>query len=145
METTVNERIMLLQKQLNLTDIEFSVKAEISTGTLFRIKKGEPVSSKVLKSISDGTRTELHWLKTGKGKTMMEVVEPITENPWKDALVVELKEKNSFLEKQAVWMQNLINNLTQTGVKASFNIASDVAEIPYYLLSGVYSGANAQC
>lgn len=138
METTVNERVMLLQKQLNLTDIEFSVKSEISTGTLFRIKKGEPVSSKVLKSISDGTQTELHWLKTGKGKMMQEV--ETNANPWKDEAYETVKRENDFLKRQTEWLQGLINNLT---AKASFKKASDVAEIPK-MLKGIYSGAYAQ-
>lgn len=112
METTVNERVMLLQKQLNLTDIEFSVKSEISTGTLFRIKKGETVSSKVLKSISEGTQTELHWLKTGKGKTMMEVIEPVTETPWKDEAYIRLKADMDYLKEQ---YSKVLNRLLDGG------------------------------
>lgn len=143
METTVNERVVLIKKHLDLTDVEFCNRANISTGTLFRIKNGESISPKVLKSISEGTQTELHWLKTGKGKMLIEKDAQTIANPWKDAFVVELKEKNTFLEKQVEWLQSLVNNLTQKGANPNFLKALERAGVPANFLGGTYSGAKA--
>ena len=98
MENNVNQRIIMLKKDLGLTDIEFCNKCSVSTGTLFRIKNGEPVSSKVITAISLGLNVNREWLLSETGKKFNETpkAEAVNANPWKDALIAELKEEVNY-------------------------------------------------
>jgi len=123
MKTSVNQRIVLLKNEMKLTDIDFCNRVEISTGTLQRIKKGEPISSKILTSISVGLNVNLDWINTGEGeKFLPEKSEKVNQlNPWKDALISELKGEVEFLRK-------LLLNVTGTQV-GNFLNASDIASV----------------
>lgn len=149
MKHTVNQRIKLLRAELGLSQTQFAVGCKLSLPAISRIETSdiEP-TEKTIRAICKSFNANEVWLKTEKESMFLEGggQTSLSENPWKDALVVELKEKNSFLEKQAVWMQNLINNLTQKTGNPNFLKASDVAGIPLYLLNKAgYSVANAQC
>lgn len=161
MKKTINERVKELRETLNLSQADFCGKIDTNIATLSRIENGlnEPSVKTINKILTVFDFVSNEWLSKGTGakfingtidenitkaKTSGHGNNSLAQNPWKDAFVVELKEKNTFLEKQVEWMQSLINNLTQKGANASFNLASDVAEFPFYLLKGDYSGASAQ-
>ncbi|OFY83657.1 MAG: hypothetical protein A3F72_15380 [Bacteroidetes bacterium RIFCSPLOWO2_12_FULL_35_15] len=136
METTVNERIALLKTKLNLGTNEFSQTAGIAAGTVWNIENGGNVSSKTIKSISKSFNVNIDWLKTGKGKMMMEVIETKGSNPWQDEAYVALKDEVSYL-------RTLVSQLIAGKGNPNFLKALDVAKVPLYLLKGIYSGANA--
>lgn len=110
-ELTVNQRIMLLKKELNLTDLEFCYQSAISTGTYHRIRNGEKVSEKVLDQISHAFNMSDEWLLTGKGPRQPEMAfsahsdsaairdkKSVRDNPYRDALILELKEQITYLQ-----------------------------------------------
>lgn len=121
MQVSVNERIILLKNELKLTDIDFCNKSEISTGTLQRIKKGEPISSKIIFSISEGLNINREWILTGKGERDLPAKKNESANPWKDALIDEMKSEIEFLKQ-------LLLNLSGKA-SANFNDAFDLASI----------------
>lgn len=122
MENAVNERIILLKNKLNLSDIEFCAKAEISTGTLQKIKSNGTISAKIINAISIAFNVSRIWLTDGTG----EMFEPVKEafhgtNPWKDALIEEMKSEIEFLKQ-------LLLNLSGKA-SANFNDAFDLASL----------------
>lgn len=145
METTLNERLLLLLKTIHMSEQQLAVKIKKSPSTIYRILKDEssPTDS-TIQAIADATNSEFVWLKHGIGDIQITPKSDPNTNPWQDAAFSALKDEVRFLKKQTEWLQNLVNNLSQTGAKASFNIVSDVAEIPSYLFKGIYSGAYAQ-
>lgn len=102
MENTVNKRIMLLKKELGLTDVQFCGRADISTFTLHKIKNNEEISQKIVFSIIDADfNVNKEWLLTGKGKMFAEAKQAVQEvqNPYRDALVSELKQQVTYLQE----------------------------------------------
>lgn len=113
MENTVNERVLLIKKELNLTDQAFCIKTGISTGTLQNIKKGENVNSKTIQSIVLSLNLSEKWLFEGIGEKYNSnerpsIIHSSNDNPWKDALVSQLKDENSFLKDQLKMMREMI-------------------------------------
>lgn len=68
MENSVKSRIDMLKNELKLNDIEFCTKANISTATLFRLKRGEEMSNKVIRSICEAFGVSHEWLLNGEGE-----------------------------------------------------------------------------
>lgn len=122
MENTVNSRVLLLKTHLGLGNNEFAIKANISTTTVWNIQNGGEINPKTIRNISEALNVNKEWLLTGKGKMFNDPKETIlamVENPYKDALVAELKQQNERLTKQNEWFQSLINQLT-AGLKPNF-------------------------
>ena len=122
METAVNERIILLKNKLNLSDIDFCARAEISTGTLQKIKSKGSISMKIVNSVCIAFNVSRDWLLEGNG----EIFEPTKEvsqsaNPWKDALIEEMKSEIEFLKQ-------LLLNLSGKA-SANFNDTFDLASL----------------
>ncbi len=128
METTVNSRILLLKKDLGLTDIQFCGRAQISTATLNKIKNNEEITQKIVFAVLNTFNVNKDWLMTGKGKMFADVpkeVQSIAE-PWRDALVMQVKEENSRLIEQVRWLQQMVSQFTN-GVKPNFLKVSEYA------------------
>jgi len=123
MENTVNSRVLLLKTHLGLGNNEFATKANISTTTVWNIQNGGEINPKTIRNICEALNVNKEWLLNGKGKMFNEAKHNATgmgiENPYKDALVAELKQANERLIEQNKWFQNLVNQLT-SGLKPNF-------------------------
>ncbi len=117
----VNQRVLVLKSEMRLTDIDFCNKCGLSIGTLHRIKNDVEISNKMIVSISQGLNVSKEWLLTGEGEMFLSQVneETLGMNPWKDALISELKGEVEFLRK-------LLLNVTGQSV-ANFNDAFGLA------------------
>jgi len=118
MKTTVNKRIELLRNHLNLTQQGFSNLIGISSGQLSRIEneKSEPEKA-TLNKIFSTISVSPDWLLHGKGDLNAKVKasgEHVAENPYKDALVSELKQQVEFLKE-------LVRSLSSGKATAGFN------------------------
>jgi transcriptional regulator with XRE-family HTH domain len=118
MENNVNQRVKLLRKTLGISQEKFANELELSLISVNRMEKGSEVSLKTVKKIVEKFGISEKWLSEGIGE--LEVNLPIKEevyvNPYKDALVRELKEEVDFLRQ-------LLKNITGTSqsVRANFN------------------------
>ena len=73
MNETVNQRIKLLRKELNLTQNAFSRVITISSGQLACIEtEKRVVNNRTIKLICDSFKVNNEWLKTGKGQKYAE-------------------------------------------------------------------------
>lgn len=129
METSINSRVQLLKTELRLNTMDFCARAKISNGTFHNIKVGENVNQKTLNNIIENLNVHPDWLIHGKGKMFLDAskeVAPINNDPWKDALVSQVKEENNRLVEQLKFYQNMVSQLMQ-GVKPNFLKVSDYA------------------
>jgi fructose-1-phosphate kinase PfkB-like protein len=101
MENTVNERIVEVQKELKMSNQAFCNRVKISTGTLQNIKTGENINSKTLESIIVSLNLNEEWVMNGTGEMFINrpSITSSNDNPWKDALVSELKEEVRYLRE----------------------------------------------
>jgi transcriptional regulator with XRE-family HTH domain len=118
MEITVNERVKLLRKKLGLSQEKFAQKINLSLPTITRIEKNGDVTPKTIAMIVEKFGISKEWLSEGIGELEINMPkkEDVSINPYKDALVRELKEEVDFLRQ-------LIKNITGTSqsVRANFN------------------------
>ncbi len=120
MENTVNTRILMLKKHLKLTDIRFCDKAGFSTGTLFRIKKGEEISSKIIDQIVNNFGVEREWLLHGKGEfelhESVRVEESGNKSSWSARAYDAMKSKNDHLEQEVQYLREMLKTtISQIG------------------------------
>lgn len=103
MENTVNSRILLLKSELGFTTMDFCSKAKISSGTFQNIRINENVNQRTLNLIIENLNVNRDWLMHGKGKMFNEAKHTAVgmgaENPYKDALVAELKSQVEYLKE----------------------------------------------
>lgn len=132
METTVNSRIQVLKSELRLNTMDFCAKAKISNGTFHNIKIGENVNQRTLNNIIENLNVNPDWLINGKGKMFADAPKMEANgsviDPWKDALVMQVKEENSRLVEQVRWLQQMVSQFTN-GVKPNFLKATDAANM----------------
>jgi len=113
MEKQVNKRVLALKDEYGLNTVEFCAKANVSNGTLANIQKGENINAKTIASIVNGFGLNRDWLLTGKGEKLAN--EKLEEtNPYKDALVNELK-------SQVTYLQEMLKMALSGKVPANFN------------------------
>lgn len=127
MKTTVNQRIKEFRAETGLNQTQFAVKAGLSLPTISSIESNNAeVSGKTIKAICKAFNANETWINTGKGDMFsdkpLQVIhsEP---NPWRDALVQELKEEIAYLRdllKMSVGGGK--------GTAANFRKTSDVAK-----------------
>lgn len=100
MENTVNQRIVELRNYLGLTQIDFANMINATQATIWRLETGKSIPrQKTLSDIINKFHVNREWLINGAGEMTFEknVEKTADENPWKEALVSQLKEENSFL------------------------------------------------
>jgi len=137
MEQTVNERVKLLITQLNLTADEFCEKADISRTTLWSIQKGAEMKPKTVKNICSAFNLSREWFLYGTGNQYEAPVSNNVIDPWKDALVMQLKEENNRLVEQARWLQNMVNQFTAGLKPASAKLRASENAYSFKLFPGV--------
>jgi len=136
MKTTVNERIKMLRNHLNLTQQEFASIVELTSTQLSRIENGngEPQKS-TIQQIIKNIDVAPTWLIEGKGELKAQVKEKnasISNDPWKDALVMQVKEENTRLQRELERVWQMVQHLTG-GAKPNFLKALDKAGFSVYL------------
>lgn len=123
METTVNERIKLLRTSLNLTQNQFANSIESTLTTVSRLENGgSKPQLGTIRAIIRVYNVNSDWLNYGTGE-MFETPKEVSQsaNPWKDALITELKSEVEFLKQ-------LLMNVTGKA-SANFNDAFDLASL----------------
>ena len=131
MEKTVSERVRLLRTSLDLTQSDFAQKIGSSMVTVSRLENGasEPRTATLI-SIAKEFNVNREWLFDGIGE--LNVSELKNEknygtnntpgaNPWRDALIDEMKSEIEFLKQ-------LLLNLSGKA-SANFNDAFDLASL----------------
>lgn len=130
METTVNERVIMLKNQLNLTVDDFCLKAKLSRTTLWNIQNGGEMKPKTTNAICDAFNVNKDWLLHGKGIMFLEA--PKTEinnnvvDPWKDALVSQIASERDSLKKEVERLWQMISHFS-SGAKPNFLKVSEYA------------------
>ena len=83
------------------TDVQFCGKSKISTFTLNKIKNNEEITAKIVNAVIENLNVNKDWLLTGKGKMFNETPKAglVDANPYKDALVAELKSQVEYLKE----------------------------------------------
>jgi transcriptional regulator with XRE-family HTH domain len=121
MGTTSNDRVISLLKTLKIDEVEASRRVGKHSATLYRItnKDHEPTKT-TLKIIADKLGASYDWLLTGRGEMFStDSFGQDAMNPWKDALVSQIKEENSRLQKEVERLWQMISFHT-SGTKPNF-------------------------
>ncbi len=115
MKTTVNERIKELRNSLNLSQLEFASAVNSTITSVSRMENGSSQPRKsTLKQICNVFSVPEDWLINGIGEMKFNKEEPQVyndSNPWKDALVSQLKDENHFLKDQIKMMREMLQVL----------------------------------
>jgi transcriptional regulator with XRE-family HTH domain len=101
MENTVNERIKILRNKLDISQQDFATAIKTTTTTMSRIEAGQTTPRKsTIDAIVKKFSVSRDWLVEGIGEISFQTVtEQTNDNPWKDALVSELKEEVRYLRE----------------------------------------------
>lgn len=131
MESTVNERIKMLRNSLNgMSQQDFANRLGVTNLTVLRWEKGQKISNKQLNKISEVFGISFEWLAKGTGEMNLNFPfnfeKEKTDNPWKDALVSQLKDENSFLKDQLKMMREMIQIIKP---QANFHNGIDLAGV----------------
>lgn len=140
MKTTVNTRIVDVLKSSGIDELELASRIGKHPSTVYRIINGENEPSRTtVKLISEALHVNYDWLLTGIGDKKIIKIE--SENPWKDALVSQVKEENTRLEKECERLWKMIEYYT-SGAKPNFLKALGKASAKVIPLA--VSGANSR-
>ena len=116
MESTVNTRVLLLKTHLNLNNLEFCTKVNISIGTMSSIQNGGNISPKLIRSICQTLNINKEWLIHDKGKMFNEApkntIGLTVKNPWEDEAYVNLKSENTGLKKEVERLWQMVSHYT---------------------------------
>lgn len=123
MGDTTNERVSQLLKTLKIDEVEASQRIGKNSSTLYRItSKSNAPTKTTLKLIADSLGANYNWLLTGSG----DMFKADTENPWRDALVSQIKDENNRLQKELERVWQMVQHLSG-GAKPNFLKASENA------------------
>lgn len=127
MKSTVNQRIKEARNELNLNQAQFALGCNLSIGQISRLESDETlsVSSRTIKAIVDSYGISLEWLSYGKGEMFTNGRPSLNDNkgqtnPWKDALISEMKEEITYLRNAL---------MSALGNKPNFRKATDVLRV----------------
>lgn len=137
MKTTINERIKVLRTHLDLTQQEFAALIDFTSTQLSRIENGASApQNATIKQIFDKIDVSKEWLLDGKGELKAQVItSTLKADPWKDALVSQIKDENNRLQKELERVWQMVQHLTG-GAKPNFRKASENA-YSFKLLPGM--------
>jgi transcriptional regulator with XRE-family HTH domain len=142
MKKNVKDRITELISETGLNKTEFAAKLNMSPVTIYKIENGENnPSNKTLRTICNTFKVNYKWLTDGDGEMFidgkLEIVDQSNaSSPWKDALVLELKEEVKYLREM---LKISLSSKKETG--ANFPNVFELAGAP--LLKGTSSGTIA--
>lgn len=114
---TVNTRILMLKTKLELGQTEFCNKTGMSSATYHNIKNDGEVRKSTARNIALSLNANPNWILTGEGEMFLEQTEQ-SSNPWKDALVSQVKSENERLQKEVERLWGMIDKFS--GGKINF-------------------------
>ena len=122
---SLGDRVKSLRKKERLTQEELGAKVHRSHGAIASIERGATAPDDVISALAKHFKVSEEWLRTGEGTAPKGLILPIrkelAENPWKDALVMEL-------QKEITFYQEIIRNLTGGTAKGNFLKALRLAD-----------------
>ncbi len=111
MEKTVNQRVKELRTALGISQQQFAQEIGSTTASVSRLESGETSPRKsTLQAIIRAFSVSPEWLISGDGEMKFRIpalAENAGSNPWRDALIMELKEEVNHL--RAALMASLTN------------------------------------
>lgn len=117
----LKDRVKASRRKIGINQEELGAKIGLTIGAISGIEKGISGNPETIKKIAEVVKVDYNWLLTGEGVTPEGIVlqsKPQTdENPWRDALVMELKEEIKFCRA-------IISNLTEKNFPKSPKLAS---------------------
>ena len=98
----LGDRLALYRKQKSLTQQDFADKIDLNRVSLSLIERTGKVSNDILEKICNNFDIPKEWLMSGKGLppkgiVVTEINTTLSADPWRDALVQQLKEENTRL------------------------------------------------
>lgn len=150
MENTFIDRIKLIMEREKENPNSFANAIGVKAASIYQLLNGKTNPSintieKIIKAFPSYNR---EWLITGLGQRETEIIVKTETEGLNGEMFELLKRELSFKDKVINRLESELDKVWQIALSKgnpNFLKASDVAEIPYYFLSGVYSGANAQC
>lgn len=123
MENTVNERIKVLRKHLNMSQREFASKIGTTFGTISRIEKiGSEPQFTTLNKIIEEFSLNREWLVDGIGEMYKdrESIKVVEVNTWKEEAFDSLKDQVNHLKTEIEWLRDMLK-LSMGGKQTSAN------------------------
>src|SRR5690554_1994937 len=107
---TLSERVLELRELNKLTQQEFATRVGLTQVSIWKIESGEANPRKsTLKAICKAFNVSENWLINGIGEMDLIPKEKTPDfDPWKDALVSQLKDENTFLKEQIRTMRGML-------------------------------------
>lgn len=132
MENTVAIRIKQLRSHYNLSVKEFAVKAGLSHVAIFHLENGKTLKPHrgSLQRLANVFGTTADWILYGTGEMLPAGKVQIYSddlsfiNQWKEEAFLELKQKNSLLEREVERLWQMISHFT-SGTKPNLQIVMD--------------------
>jgi transcriptional regulator with XRE-family HTH domain len=132
MENTVAIRIKQLRAHYNLSVKEFAVKAGLSHVAIFHLENGKTLKPHraSLQRLANVFGTSADWILYGTGEMLPAGKVQIYSddlsfiNQWKEEAFIEMKQKNSLLEREVERLWQMISHFT-SGVKPNLQIVMD--------------------
>jgi len=115
---TVGERISAARKSKGLKQDQLGALVNLSSTGISSIENGKSIAPDSVKAIASQFPEWYDWIMTGDGPTPPGILKTsakktVDENPWKDALVMEMQNEIAFYKE-------IIRNLTGGSVKGNF-------------------------
>lgn len=110
----IGNRVKALRRLKGITQADLGASIGLTFSGISSIEKGVSENPQTLALIAKYFEVDEKWLITGEGTSPSGIV--VTENlaiakkddPWKDALVSELKGQNDFLKEQITFLRELL-------------------------------------
>ena len=119
---TVNSRILLLKKELELGQNEFCNKDQISTATFHSIANGnDNIRPRTIRNICENLGANPEWVFKGEGEKFLSTSEKSETSSITEKLYNTLKDQLDRKEAQIQRLTTIILNLTGGGEKTAAN------------------------
>ena len=134
MESTMNERVKMLRKHLNLSQGDFAALVNCSYGSISNIENGHTgANQKTLNKIINATNVNRDWLLNGEGEmTFNETVRVSGEGKvtsWSEKAYEAIKSKNEHLEQEIKFLREMLSRIISKDGAANFLNGFDLAEL----------------
>jgi transcriptional regulator with XRE-family HTH domain len=134
MELTIANRIKELRTHYNLSVKEFAIKCGLSHVAIFHLENGRTLKPhrSSLQRMANVFGTTADWLLFGKNEMLPNGAKEIfseegsSDSYWKEEAYLELKSKNSMLEKEIERLWQMLGHFT-TGSKPNFERIRDAS------------------
>lgn len=148
---TIGQRVIALRKRLGLTQTELGTKIGLAATTISGIEKDKSHPVETLTAIAKFFKVSEAWLINGEGEAPKGVVVPIrktlAENPWKDALVEQLRSDLVKADEQIQFLREMLRAFSNKKEMQNFlkalSQAGTTGKLVKMFTEGVRLGARA--